>query len=389
MKRRELRYDWYGAVIGLGLPLLGTAIEGLRLYHSLAPAALWRAHMEQPLLWIMDTTPFVLGMLGRIILTQHATLVRQSDQLVDASQALIAMELARRESLEGTAGSLFHAAQGLLGTVSDFTAVNEEVAQNARRVTEALSGLSQAASSNALTAETVIGIAGRAERDSEGGLRQAEASGAELLRLSEEVRELAGAVDALSPPMAELREQAGGIAELSGRFERLLEAANRIEVGGPGRAGLFELQAALRAHADEAHRAALGLQQVLSEVQKVQEAAARAAQAGEERAVASARVATQTGETMRGLAVSLRESSRAAREIARDAQQQEGDIERVLKAMSEIAHATAGTVVSTGHVEREARSLNDLAASLRAAVKVDDRPAQGAAEAGPKAAAGS
>jgi methyl-accepting chemotaxis protein len=382
-KRRELRYDWYGAVIGLGLPLLGTAIEGLRLFHSLSPAALWRAHLDQPLLWIMDTTPFVLGLLGRIILTQHATLVRQSDQLVEASQALVAMEHKRRESLEGTAGSLFHAAQGLLGTVSDFTAVNEGVAQNARRVTEALSGLSQAASSNALNAETVIGIAGQAERASEGGLRQAEASGTELLRLAEEVRELAGAVDALSPPVAELREEAGGIAELSGRFERLVEAANRIEVGGPGRAGLFDLQAALKAHADEIRRAAAGLQRVLSEVQTVQEAAARAAQSGGERAVASAQVATRTSETMRGLAVSLSESARAARGIARDAQQQEGAIEQLLKAMSEIAHATAGTVVSTGHVEREARSLNDLAASLRTTVEADDEVAPGAARPAP------
>ena len=374
MKRRELRYDWYGAVIGLGLPLLGTAIEGLRLYQSLAPAALFRAHLHQPLLWIMDTTPFVLGMLGRIILVQQATMVRQSDQLFDKSQALIALEQARRESYEGTAGSLFHAAQGLLGTVSDFTAVNEEVAASARRVTEALSGLSQAASSAALTAETVIGIAGRAERASEGGLRQAEASGAELLRLAEEVRDLAGAVDALAPPVGDLREQAGGIAELSGRCDRLVEAADRIETSGPGRAELLELQAALRAHSDEVRRAALGLKHLLSDVQTVQEAAARAAQAGGERAGASARVAVQTSETIRGLAVSLRESARAAREIAREAQKQEGDIERVLKAMSEIAHATAGTVVSTQHVEREARSLNDLAASLRAAVQADDPP---------------
>ena len=101
----------------------------------------------------------------------------------------------------------------------------------------------------------------------------------------------------------------------------------------------------------------------------MKDAATRAAQAGGERAGASARVANRTSETIRGLAVSLRDSARAAREMARVAQQQEGDIEQVLKTMNGIAHATAGTVVATQTVEGEARSLNDLAASLREAVK--------------------
>ncbi|HTN53150.1 MAG TPA: methyl-accepting chemotaxis protein, partial [Anaeromyxobacter sp.] len=60
---------------------------------------------------------------------------------------------------------------------------------------------------------------------------------------------------------------------------------------------------------------------------------------------------------------------RAAKEIARVAQQQESGFEQVLKAMTEIAHATEETVASTEAVGQEARSLNDLAASLQAAVK--------------------
>jgi methyl-accepting chemotaxis protein len=37
--------------------------------------------------------------------------------------------------------------------------------------------------------------------------------------------------------------------------------------------------------------------------------------------------------------------------------------------MNEIAHATEGTVASTRHVAQEARSLDELATSLRTAVK--------------------
>jgi methyl-accepting chemotaxis protein len=361
-KRKTIRYDWFGALFGLGLPLVGTAIEALRLYHSILPSALYRAHLGQPLLWIMDTTPFVLGLLGRVILNQQETVLRQSDELV-------AVEQARREGFEATAKKLFLAAQGLLGTVSDFTATTGEAAESVRRVTVTMNGLSQAASAAALTADTVIGIGMHAERASADGLRQVEASGAELLRLSEEVREFTSAIDALTGPLAELGDQSEVVGEAAARAERLAEAASRADVGGSSGPGMMELAAGLRAHADDAQRAAASLKRLLGALQQVKDAAAGAAQAGGERAAAGARVATRTSETMRGLAVSLRESARAAREIARVAQQQEGDIEQVLMAMNEIAHATEGTVVSTRHVEREASSLNELAASLQDAVK--------------------
>jgi methyl-accepting chemotaxis protein len=368
MTRNTLRYDWYGALIGLGLPMLGSVLEAVRLYHSVTPQAILRAHLDQPLLWIMDTTPFVLGMLGRIILIQQAKLVRQGQQLFEKGQELVALEQARRESFEGAAGKLFHFAQGLAGTVSDFTATTGEAAGSVRRVTETMNGLSQAASAAALTADTVIGIGVQAERASADGLRQVEASGADLARFSEEVQEFASAVDGLSRPLSDLREQSAAVAELSAGADRLLGLAAQAEKAGVGGRGEPDLLGALRAHAETVRRSAGGLELLLGEVQRVKDAATRAAQAGGERADASARLATRTRETIRGLAISLRESARAAREIARVAQQQEGDIEQVLVAMNEIAHATAGTVVTTQHVENEARSLNDLAASLRDAV---------------------
>jgi methyl-accepting chemotaxis protein len=125
----------------------------------------------------------------------------------------------------------------------------------------------------------------------------------------------------------------------------------------------------LRRHAEAARREAGRLKQIASEIGGVREAAARAAEAGGAHAGAAVRVAAQSGEIVRGLAVSLRESARAAKELARVAQEQEGDIEQVLKDMNEIAHATAGTEASTRLVEREARALNGVAAELREAVK--------------------
>jgi len=72
---------------------------------------------------------------------------------------------------------------------------------------------------------------------------------------------------------------------------------------------------------------------------------------------------------VQNLSNDLREAARAAREIARVAQQQEAAVEQVLKAMAEISHATEDTMASTHEVAKEARSLNDLAHMLRHAVK--------------------
>jgi methyl-accepting chemotaxis protein len=161
---RTFRYDWYLALAGVGLPLLGTAIEAMTHSAGLSPPALWQAHLGQPLLWIMDTTPFVLGGLGRVIVRQHEDLVRQSAELVRRSEAIVRVEQARREGFERTARELAGAAQALLGSVSEFTATTTAAAAGVRETTEAMGELSQSAASAALTAETVIGLAVRSER---------------------------------------------------------------------------------------------------------------------------------------------------------------------------------------------------------------------------------
>jgi methyl-accepting chemotaxis protein len=188
---RTLRYDWYGALAGVGLPLLGTAIEAMTHFGSVAPAALWKAHLGQPLLWIMDTAPVVLGGLGRVIVRQHQDLVRQSAELVSRSHEVVRVEQARREGFERTAKELAGAAQALLGSVSEFTATTGEAAEGVRETTEAMGELSQSAASAALTADTVIGLAVRSERL----LASSDAAQPAVRDPEEAVRDLADALD--------------------------------------------------------------------------------------------------------------------------------------------------------------------------------------------------
>jgi methyl-accepting chemotaxis protein len=287
--RKPLRYDLYGALVGVGLPLFATFIEAIRRFGSVAPDALARAHLGQPLLWIMDTTPVVLAGLGFVIVRQARALVRQSEEIVRLEQA-------RRESFSHTATELSHAAQGLLGNVSSFTHTTAQTAESVRQTTATMNELSHAASSAALTAETVIGLALEAEHVAERGLDHAEQSHVELIRLADEVRGLATRGNGHEPRA----EDAAGLAAIIG-------------------------EVATRSHAN--------------------------------------------AETIRSLAMAIRGSSRAAREIARVAQQQESEIEQVLKSLNEIHHATEDTVASTQSVAEEARTLTELATTLRAATR--------------------
>ncbi len=181
--RNESRYDGWGAAAGVGLPLLGTALEALRLFGTVAPAALARAHAAQPLLWIMDTAPFVLGGLGRVIVRQHQDLVRQSDALVRQSQAIVALEQARRESYASTARDVAGAAQALLGSVSEFTALTAEVAGALRDANAGIAQVSSDATSAALVADQVIGLAARADRGGDAEAVQRSAAAAREIAL--------------------------------------------------------------------------------------------------------------------------------------------------------------------------------------------------------------
>lgn len=306
---RSTRYDLYGALVGVGLPVLGTLLEAWTRHGGVSPEALAAAFAGQPLLWIMATTPVVLGGLGHVLVRQHGEIVRQSSEIVRQSGEIVTLEQARRESLQGTASELFARAQGLLGNVSNFTATTEETAGSVRQASGTLHALAQASSAAALSAEQVVGIALKAERAGDQGLRQAEAVHGDLVQLADDVRDLAARIEALDGRLAEV-VAAAGVDRPGARLpERLAEA--------------------------------------LAAAQRTMGGALELARAGAVRAEAGALQAGETPRVVQAFEAALGESARAAREIARVAQQQEQGVEVALRAMAQISHATEGATAST------------------------------------------
>ena len=349
------RFAIYGVVFGLGFPVIGTIIEAFTRGFGLGPAGLARAQVVSPLLWIIDTAPFFLGVLAYLA-------GRAQDDTIQ-------LEAARRDGYEKTAHELFTAAQALLSTVSSFSSMTAETAASVRETTATMGHLGQTATKAALTAETVIGLARKGERSSVEGLSAVETSLAEMLKLADEVRALSGRIEALNTRMRDIFEIASVVNYIAERSQKLSDRAAQSTQAGPAAGAFGEVVTELRSHSEEAKRASVQVKGILAEVHKAMLAAMTAAEVGIRRAEQGATVASGTGETIRRLATALRESSQAAQEIATVAQQQDHGIDQVLKAMNEIYLATQETMSSTQAVATEAKALNDLALGLKKAVE--------------------
>jgi methyl-accepting chemotaxis protein len=349
------KYALWGFLFGIAFPVLATLVEALDRRYGLTLQGLLRAQTS-PLLWIIDTAPVFLGAAASFV-------GRRQDQV-------LAIEVARRDGFLKTASELFTAAQGLLSTVSSFSSMTAETAASVRETTATMGQLGQTATKAALTAETVIGLARQGERASTEGLTAVEAGLAEMGKLSGEVRELSQRIEALNGRMRDIFEIATVVNYVADRSQRLAEtAASESAKAGPAGRGFEHVVSEMRAHADEAKKAAAQVKGILSDVHKAMLSAMTAAEVGIRRAEQGAHVATGTGETIRRLATALKESSQAAKEIATVAQQQDHGIDQVLKAMNEIYLATQETMSSTQAVATEAKALNDLASGLKRAVE--------------------
>jgi methyl-accepting chemotaxis protein len=351
-------YALYGALFGLCFPIIGTIIQAASYpeHFGLSAAGMWKAARESPLLWIIFTAPFFLGVFASLA-------GRRQDHI-------LAIEHARRDGYLKTASELFTAAQALLSTVSSFSSMTAETAASVRETTATMGQLGQTATQAALTAETVIGLARQGERASVEGLSAVETSLGEMLKLTDEVRALSQKIESLNNRMRDIFEIASVVNYVADRSQRLADTAatESAKAGTAGR-GFEGVVQEMRSHAEEAKKAAGQVKGILSDVHKAMLSAMTAAEVGIRRAEQGATVASGTGESIRRLATALRDSSQAAKEIAMVAQQQDHGIDQVLKAMNEIYLATQETMSSTQAVATEAKALNDLASGLKRAVE--------------------
>jgi methyl-accepting chemotaxis protein len=353
---RSSRYALAGVAIGLGLPLVSTLIEAGLRYGGISFASLLEAQAKSPLLWILDTTPAVMGFLGLLMGRRQETIA--------------SLETSRVQQFTQTANDLSAAARSLLTTVQSFSSMTAETAASVKQTSNTMSALSHTAMQAALTAETVIGLARKSQKSSEEGLAAVEATGAGMARVAAEVRSLTARIEALNGKMRDIFAITGVMGEIADRSNKLAERAEG-EAGKavPSADGFSEVARELRAHATDARNATSRVQSILGDVHRAMLAALTAVETGSREAEAGADLARSTGETIRKLAATIRDSSEAARHIASVAQNQDKGIDEVMKAMNEAFQSVEEGQAATQKVADEARTLTELAEGLKREVR--------------------
>jgi hypothetical protein len=155
---RYLRYDWLGAALGAVLPVAATVLTAWQRHGGVGLRSLVAAQAAEPLLWLIDTAPFVVAAFGWAVERQR--------KVVAAQQARIArVESQRRTSLEHAAADLSASALNLLGDVSSLGAASAQMTASVRGTIATMTALSQGATAVALAAETAAGRASEAAAD--------------------------------------------------------------------------------------------------------------------------------------------------------------------------------------------------------------------------------
>jgi methyl-accepting chemotaxis protein len=345
------RYALIGAVLGLGLPVVATLVQAM-----LDPSAagfLARLGDAQllPVMWIVDTTPFVLAAVA-------ALAGLRQDQLLVA-------ERTNRTGFQDTSRELVRAAQKLHASVASFSAINAQTAASIRQTSNTVGSLSHTAAHAALMAETVVGMAVSSQRTSEEGLRAAEAATGEMLQLAEDVRELTARIEGLNARMRDVFAITNVVDSVAERSQALAaHAAHEIE-RNPAAQVFAAIVAEMRQHAEDSRSSAQTVKRLLGEGHKAMMAAMTAAERGIQHAERGAEVAGTTGSTIQRLAAALKDSSKAARDIAQVAQAQDAGVDELRKSMNEIFLATEQATSGTADVEASANALAELAERLQ------------------------
>jgi methyl-accepting chemotaxis protein len=359
---RATRLALLGLLAGLVFPVGGAVLSAWKQVGSLAPGAVGGAFGRDPLVWLLGATTLALAALGWVVGRQQDALARRGDDLLKLARV-------RRDDLERTAAELARRARALADSVAKVDSATSGTAASVRETSATMQQLSHTATASALTAETVIGLARVSEHKAGEGLRSAEASREALLHLSDEVLGLSQLIAGLNRRVGDVSGIASDMARLADGSRALAEQAREGASAGRPEHGLAAMVARLERHAEEATAAAAHGTGLIAEVHQAMHGAVEAAESGSVRAGEGAMVIEGAAGTMRDLAQALSDSARAAREIARVAQEQDAGIEQAMKAMNAIYLAAEETAASTARVAAEARSLDELAVRLRKAAR--------------------
>lgn len=293
-----------------------------------------------------------IGALSKVFRVMVEKLQKETRDITEAVNVLASSS----NEIAATTAQLASGTQQTAVAVTETTTTVEEVKQTANASTEKARHVAELSQ----TAADVSQTGARLVNDTIGGINnireQMEYIAETIVRLSEHnqaIGEIISAVD-------DLAEQSNLLA-----VNASIEAA---KAGDQGK-GFGVVAQEIKSLAEQSKQATKQVRQILNDIQKASSTAVMATEKGSKAVEATVAQSSGTGDSIRGLSMSIAEASQAVTQIAAANQQQLVGMDQVASAMANIKQATSQNASSTKQVEMTVRNLQDLGQKLKAMVQ--------------------
>jgi methyl-accepting chemotaxis protein len=272
--------------------------------------------------------------------------------------------------LREATGRLDHESSDILASVTRQAATSSEQAAAINETSTTASQIAQTAKQATEHADSVIQMTQRSEELSQEGLRVVEEAVDSSAALGDQVKRIAAT-------MADLSERTLQVGEIIATVKDLAEQSNLLalnasieasKAGEHGR-GFAVVALEMRNLAEQSKAAAGQVRAILSEIQKGTREASTATDEGAKRAVRTVALSRSAGEAIEGLALVIRESALAARQIANNTRQQTIGVEQMVAAISELSTTINESADGSRSIEQGATTLNRVSRRLGETVR--------------------
>jgi methyl-accepting chemotaxis protein len=284
--------------------------------------------------------------------------------------AMIEQLQATLADLRESSLALERGAHDILGSVSRQAAMSAQQAAAINETSTTASEISQTSKQATEHADSVIEMTKRSDDLSHEGLQTVEEAVKASASLGEQVNRIAGTMAGLAERTLQVGEIITSVKDLAEQSNLLaLNASIEATKAGEHGRGFAVVAMEMRNLAEQSKQAAVQIRSILQEIQRSARDAAAATDEGSKRATSAMTLSRSAGEAIEGLAMVIRESAVAARQIANNTRQQTIGVDQMVVAITELSRAINESAEGTRRIESGTLALTEISKRLGEAVR--------------------